>query len=118
LNNHTTGWRPLTCPCTIEYDDNINWQNSVDKCDLHKEFTGKTLLEEVLKHNRENSPKGEPNTIEGIWSTDIEPDRLGEVDKPIFRVTQPFKESGSSQSLDRRGYEKIWLQALLPPMGK
>ena len=81
LNNHITRWRPLTCPCIIEYDENVNWKNTINKCELHKEFTGKTLLEEVMKHNRENSPKGEPNTMEGIIGFIFEPDWRKQVSK-------------------------------------
>ena len=76
-----TIWSPETCACIIEYDDKANWCKTINKCDLHKEFSGKTLLEEVQKPNRENSPKGEPDTIEGWIGFNFEPDWLGEVKK-------------------------------------
>jgi hypothetical protein len=74
-------WKPLTCGCEIELDDLGNWKSTLYKCDLHKNYSGKTLLEEVRKHNREYVPKAEPETIEGTLGFDFEPEWLKEVKK-------------------------------------
>jgi len=47
-----TIWRPDTCDCIIEYNDNINWISDRKKCRLHKRLKGQTLLNEVLAQNR------------------------------------------------------------------
>jgi hypothetical protein len=74
-------WKPLTCGCEIELNDRGNWRSTLYSCDLHKDFSGEALLEEVRKHNRENSPKREPNTMEGWIGGNFEPDWLKQVRK-------------------------------------
>jgi len=57
-----TKWKPLTCPCEIEYDGE-RWINTIKKCSLHKEYSGQKLLNAVRKHNIENSPKADQNPV-------------------------------------------------------
>jgi hypothetical protein len=103
LNDHITRWRPDTCACIIEYDDNINWRKTIHKCKLHQEFSGKSLLREVLKHNRECNLKGKPDTIEGVLGVDIEPDWLKQV-----------KEYPSNEKLEETRFNLNQLKAYSP----
>jgi len=47
-----TVWKPDTCDCIIEYNDNINWVSTRKKCRLHKALNGQNLLNQVLAQNR------------------------------------------------------------------
>jgi len=75
-----TRWRPLTCPCDLEYDGD-GWTKTNKKCSLHKEHSGQKLLNAVRKHNIENSPKAKPETFEGEARVNFEPDWMKEVSK-------------------------------------
>lgn len=75
-----TKWKPLTCPCEIEYDGE-RWINTIKKCSLHKEYSGQKLLNAVRKHNIENSPKAEPGTMEFEARANLVPEWKKKVSK-------------------------------------
>jgi hypothetical protein len=77
-----TVWKPLTCSCEIEFNDGDgNWVRTIKKCNLHKEYTGQKLLDEVRKHNIQNSKRGEPGVMEFYLGVNFEPDWLKQVRK-------------------------------------
>lgn len=64
----------------MDVDAAGNHLKTIHKCDLHGEYTGRTLVEEIRKHNKENSPQAEPDTLEiAELAVDIEPDWVQEV---------------------------------------
>jgi hypothetical protein len=73
-------WAPQTCACIVDIDATGKHLKTINKCDLHKEYTGRTLVEEIRKHNKENSPQGEPDTMEiAEIAADFEPNWVKEV---------------------------------------
>jgi len=47
-----TVWRPDTCDCVIEYNENINWIKSHEFCKLHKSKRGQNHLNQVIAQNQ------------------------------------------------------------------
>ena len=48
-----TIWKPDTCDCRLEYDDNVNFVKSYKKCKLHIVIPdGQGLLNAILAHNQ------------------------------------------------------------------
>jgi len=47
-----TIWRPDTCDCKIEYDDNFQHLKTYLKCRLHQPFKNQDLLNEVISYNQ------------------------------------------------------------------
>jgi len=47
-----TLWRPDTCDCIIEFNQNVQWIKTVKICRLHKTLRGQNLLDTVLAQNK------------------------------------------------------------------
>jgi len=47
-----TKWKPDTCDCIVEFDNNQVLERIFQKCQLHKDIPTKDLLETLLTHNR------------------------------------------------------------------
>ena len=45
-------WKPQSCACIIEVDQNFEFLDYIEKCELHKRHSGKQLLREIHKHQR------------------------------------------------------------------
>ena len=48
-----TFFRPDTCNCVLEIDElTFNYIDWIRKCEIHKIFTGRTVLDEIMIHSR------------------------------------------------------------------
>jgi len=47
-----TRWNPDTCDCIIEYNQNIMWTNTIQKCRLHRSLDGQNLLNSVIAQSQ------------------------------------------------------------------
>jgi len=74
-----TIWKPDTCDCIIEYNRNINWVKTLNKCRLHNNLNGQNLLNDVLAQNRRF------NLAHGVTPTETEIEELSEV-KQVNRL--------------------------------
>jgi len=50
---HITRWRSYTCDCILEYNGELQLTRIVRVCQKHAHLSGQTLLEEVMKENRD-----------------------------------------------------------------
>jgi len=48
----TTTWKPDTCDCELEYDENLKFIACLNCCRLHEIYEEQDLLDEVIKHNQ------------------------------------------------------------------
>jgi len=78
-----TKWSPDTCSCILQYDANLKWIKTHQTCELHNSLTGQKLLDEVLRHNRDNNKKSDKKGILEIdWmEVQVEPQWLSEIKK-------------------------------------
>jgi len=65
-----TIWSPDTCDCVLEYNKNIQWIRTINKCRLHNSLKNQNLLNAVLTQNRRF------NLAHGINPTQTEIDDL------------------------------------------
>jgi hypothetical protein len=61
-----TVWKPLTCDCILEYDNNKNFLRAFSKCSEHEKLQGKRLLAQVVKDNISRSKAAKPR--KSIWA--------------------------------------------------
>lgn len=47
-----TIWKPDTCDCKIEYNDNIKHVRTYARCNLHRQLKDQTLLDAVISYNQ------------------------------------------------------------------
>jgi len=50
--SNLTTWRSDTCDCIIEFNANLNWIKTLQKCRLHKSLDGQILLVSALAMNQ------------------------------------------------------------------
>lgn len=61
-----TVWKPLTCDCVVEYDQNRNFIRALGKCAKHEKYEGNEFLLKVVADNKNITVKANPK--KGFWS--------------------------------------------------
>ena len=51
-NTGATRWNPDACNCIIIYDENLNYLDDENKCNLHKNLSSQTLVNAIQIHNK------------------------------------------------------------------
>ncbi len=74
-----TVWNPDTCDCTIEYNNDIIWINTINKCRLHNSLNGQNLLNTVIAQNQRF------NLAHGPIPTELEKEEI-EIAKEVNKI--------------------------------